>query len=245
MIKIAFLPVFILISGCSSIPNSESHGIQRRTGDYARALKLSPAALKVLSSTASEALPENAPNDAVLIYLAKRSPEANRENSIASATAKALIMNSDLLCERYMADFILKSRVTSNGLRLGSLSLTTAAGVTTPVRSANLLSGIATFLSGSEEKLTQSVLGSKTPELLYRTVMSIRTRERTRLLTLLRSDVLAGESPSIVLGQIADYHNQCGPTVGINGLEQAVQDTANQAATTGQTRAASFIEPLK
>lgn len=222
-------------------PDKNKWSLSRRTGDYANALRLSNEAISVLSAAASAPLPDNAPNDAVMIYLAKQQPENVRQKAIATATATALIMTSDRICEIYMADFLLKSRSVSGGLRLGSLAFSTAAGVSTPVRSANVLSAISSLMSGSEEKLTETVLGKKAPELIYRSVMSIRTRERTRLLILLGSADLNESASGIVLSQISDYHNQCGPTVGINGFEQAVQASANTAATEGKTDAEAFV----
>ena len=215
---------------------------ESRPNDYVTALTLSPEAQQMLNgSPESLTLPTNAPNDAVLIFLAKKSEATNRDIRIARATAMSMIMRSDEICEAYMASFLTKTQFTRGGLRVASLAFSTAAGVTTPVRDANRLSALASLLSGSEEKLYETVLGKRAPELLYRSVMAIRTRERTKLLKILNDEEFKDIGPAMVIGQITDYHSQCGPITGLNGIDQSVQDAADTAIDKGTKAARDFL----
>ena len=230
----------LALAGCATTDS----GLSRSTGSYASKLALSRDAKAVLMDAAA-GLTDSAPNDAVLIYLAQRSPEDVRQQAVARATARALMMNSDSLCEQYMADFILKSRTTTSILGVSSIALSGAAGVTTPVRSANLLAALSAFTSSAQDKLSKTVLGEKTPELLYKAVMAERSQERSRLLALLQSGALGESSPGVVLAQLADYHGRCGPTVGINSLTNSVQGAADRAAKNGTDQADAFVNGLK
>jgi hypothetical protein len=229
-----------LASGCGTLSGVQE--ASRSSGDYSSLLKLSNQALAVLGQTTPSTLADNSPNDAVLIYLAKQEKDENKRNeAVSNAVISAYILNSDRLCEQYMANFLLKSRSLTAGLRIASLGLSTAAGVSTPVRSANVLSSLSAFASGSEEKLNESVLSRRSPELLYKSVMAVRSRERSRLLAIQASDIPSASKSAILLSQIADYHNQCGLTVGINQLEAAVQTSAVNAAQDGTTAASDFV----
>lgn len=205
---------------------------------------LSPQAKTVLMNAAG-GIPDNAPNDALVIYLAQRMPENVRQQAVADATVRALIMNSDAICEQYMANFILKSRTTTSILGVSSIAFSGAAGVTTPVRSANLLSALSSFTSGTQDKLNKAVMADKAPELLYKAVMAERSRERSRLLALLENTTLGDSAPGVVMAQLADYHGRCGPTVGINSLTDSVEGAANQAAERGADQADTFVKNLK
>lgn len=239
MYKIIAILLVLTLPACAT-----TNHLSRSSGKYADALALSSQAQEILGLE-HPVLPTASPNDALIIYLAKMRPASERDVAVAKATAMALLMNSDALCERYMADFMLKSRTTTSVLKVTSLGLSTAAGITEPVSSANTLAALSAFASGSEEKLTSTVMANNSPELLYRAVMAERTRERTRLLTLLADDSLGMTAPTVVLAQVADYHARCGPTIGINSLSASVQQATNAAPEKGAQDAATFVKGLQ
>lgn len=233
--------VIIGILGALAVAGCTTTDISRSRGGYAGKLALSNEAQTVLNSATAD-LPPESPSDALLIYLAQRTPDATlRRRAVADAAARALILNSDLICERYMAAVIKRVRTTKSVLGVSGLALSGAAGVTTPVRSANLLSALSAFSSSADAKLTTTVLADKAPELLYKAVMAQRTQERSRLLTLLVNAELGESAPGVVMAQLADYHNRCGPTVGINGLEDSVQNEADRAPGKGAEKATNFV----
>ncbi len=228
---------------CSSILGAcatTGTAISRSEGEYANRLVLSEEAKSVLRSQGA-VLPERAPLDAVVIYLAKSVPGETSRKEVNKATARALIMTSDAACEQYMASFLFKARTTTSVLGVSSLALSTAAGVTTPVESANLLSALSAFTIGAQDRLTKTIVADKAPELLYKSVMAVRAQERARLLTLLESRDLGDAAPDVVMAQLAEYHGRCGPTVGINGLTDSVQVTADRADKTGADQANEFV----
>lgn len=227
------------LAGCATT-GSGTGANAGRTGQYADWLGLSTQAQKVLKP--GEQLPDRSPNDAVLIFMAQQTKdEVARERAVQEATARALIMNSDTHCEVYMSDFLLKARSTTAVMSVAGLALSGAAGVTTPVRSANILSALSTFANGSQDRLNKAILSDRAPELLYKAVMAERSRERARLLALLVSKDLGAKAPGVVLAQIADYHARCGPTVGINSLTDSVLGAANSADADGTAAATAFV----
>jgi hypothetical protein len=229
------------IFGALALTGCTTTGMSMSGGEYAARLALSKQAQTVLSS-APASLPADSPSDALFIYLAQRNPdEPLRRRAVANATARALMLNSDLACEQYMRDVIKRIRTTKSVLGVSSLALSGAAGVTTPVRSANLLSALSAFSSSADAKLSTTVLADKAPELLYKAVMAQRSEERSRLLTLLVNADLGEAAPGVVMAQLAEYHSRCGPTVGINGLEASVENKTEQAPEKGAERATSFV----
>jgi len=235
---VGIIVLALALQGCATTKSE----ISRSSGGYSSSLKLSQQAQDVINSAPNLKLPDNSPSDAVLIYLALRKSASKVE--LDRATALALIHNSDMICEHYMADFMLKSRTTSSTLQITSLGFSSLASVTEPAKSANILAGLSAFATGAEEKLKKTVQADKAPELLYKAVMAERSRERNRLLTLLQSEALGDSAPAMVIGQIADYHSRCGPTVGINALGNAVDSTSQAAPAEGKDAAEKFVQGL-
>ena len=123
-------------------------------------------------------------------------------------------------------------------LGVSGLFLSGAASLTSPVENANLLSGVSTFLNGTSSELSQTVLGGKTPDILYRAVMAARAEERERLIALLNNTQFGERAPDIALSQVQGYHGMCGPIVGLNALSAGVEKAQANAAKEGQTKAA-------
>lgn len=225
--------------------DSKKFDLQRYTDRYETALGLSASAKIVLNNLDHPQLGNDPSGDAILLYTtAINSTNADRSQRIEKATAYALIMNSDALCEKYMVDFLKDSKSTVSMLQITSLGFSTSASLLKPASSANLLSGLSSFTSGTEEKLKKTVLGDREPELLYRAVMAERSRERTRLLTLLGSNISEGNTAGVVMSQINDYHAKCGMNFGIISLSTSVDAAAEKAAQDGRNQAQDFLKGL-
>jgi len=91
-----------------------------------------------------------------------------------------------------------------------------------------LLSGVAGFATGTEKQLASTVLGGKSPALIYKAVSASRRKERSRIVTL-----YSASGFHIAAAELADYHALCGPTVGVNALEDAVNKAAIDAPKEG------------
>ena len=96
--------------------------------------------------------------------------------------------------------------------------------MTTPVRSANLLSGISTAAQGIEDELANSILGGQDGDILLQAVRKGRKRQREALSAIL----LGSSSPSIApnfnqfLIEFSTYHDSCGISYGRQVLRGAV-----------------------
>jgi len=232
--------VIVGLVGALAVAGCATSDLSRSRGKFGQALALSDQARAVLQSP-NESLPPNAPIDAVMIYQAQRasaSDDAAREKAVAEATARALIMKSDLLCDQYMASMLKQARTAKSTLSLSGLALSTAGGVATPASSANLLSSLSSFAKGADAGVSAIFFADQTPEVVYKAMMVRRTEVRTRLLKLLELD---GGAPHVVLGSLGEYHTLCNPTVGINSLEDAVKEQAEKAVEKGADQAAAFV----
>lgn len=224
-----FLTVALLglgLQGCMTT-NYKAHiaGTNKKE-NYQSSLGLSPSAQKLLKVSASSmALEDKSPGDALIIY-AVRKANANATNR---SIALALIYNSDMLCELYMVDVIKISNTTSAGLKLSNQIFSAAAGVTTPVRSANLLGGLATLSAGTEQNLKKELLGDKAPDIIYKAVWTERLKKRTEMLTMLADENSGEAGAASVISEIQSYHTLCGTTVGLGSISASV-DAAQKVA---------------
>ena len=66
-----------------------------------------------------------------------------------AATLLAILSSSDVACEDYMSGMVTSSNTVISILGISNLALSGAASLTSPTRSANLLSGVATFAGGT------------------------------------------------------------------------------------------------
>ncbi len=170
------------------------------------------------------------------------SAAANKDHVIQKSTIIALIAQSDMACEKYMAGIVTATNTVSSGLNIASLGFSSAASISAPIRSANILSGLSTFAGGTEDSLRRTVLGGKSPLLIYKSVMALRKKERSRIMGLL---LQTNGSYFLAATEITPYHHKCGATVGINALEEAVDNADAKAGSEGKEEAQIEIEALR
>lgn len=223
MKKFGFIiPMIALMAACTT----QSYLTGGESKKYASSFVLPTDTANVLRLTA-----ENRTASAALAQAS-----LSNDRAIQEATLLALFSVSDKSCETYMSGMITTSNSVSSGLSITSLALSSAASLTSPTRSANLLSGISTFAGGTEKQLSDTVLSGKSPSLLYRAVMGVRKKERSRILKLFE-DGTFGKAAI----EMEYYHSQCGPTIGINALEEAVDDAIKDAPEKGNEEAEAAL----
>lgn len=213
------LSASILLSACAT----PSYISGKKGEQYANKFGLSSDTLASLKLSNSDA--GFVPGDTVLALAAGQSDSGKR-----AATIIAMISASDAACEDYMAGVVASSNSIISTLGITTLGLTSAAAVTSPTRSANLLSGIASFTGGSEKELSDTVLAGNSPQLIYKAVKAVRKKERSRLINLLSQNDIGFALAAV---DMADYHAQCGPTIGVNALEEAVSIADQNAIADG------------
>lgn len=203
------------VAGCTSISDAT---VNKRAKVYSASFELSSDTAAALGfDTKGKAL---AADTAIAL--------ATSDSSNQPGVVLALLNVSDRACEEYMARTIVQSNAVSSALGVSSLALSTAAALSTPTRSANTLSGIAGFATGTEKQLSSTILGGKSPALLYKAVTAVRTKERSRILALYQAG-----GYHLAAAELMNYHALCGPTVGLNALDDAVNKAVTDAPKDG------------
>lgn len=192
---------------------------------YAESFKLSGASANALGWGDEEIQAQTA------IVKATQTPSAER------GVLLGLMNASDTACEKYMAGLITSSNTLKSVLGVTSFGLSTAATLSSPTRSANILSGVSTFATGTDERLSNTVLGGKSAALIYKSVSAVRRKERNRIWS-----IFEGGNFGLASSELADYHALCGPTVGINALEEAVDKANTDAPVSGQTEGKALLQ---
>ncbi|MFN7163300.1 MAG: hypothetical protein ACK4P2_00635 [Hyphomonas sp.] len=219
--KIAFFCAaafgFLISSGCTT----SSYLSGKRAEVYANSFALSAEAASSLGWDARETSAQTA-----II-------KASKDSASQPGVLLGLLNASDTACERYMAGMITSSNTLKSVLGVSSLGLSSAASLSSPTRSANILSGIAGFATGTDQQLSTTILGGKSTALIYKAVFGVRKKERARIIGMYESANFA-----LAAADLADYHAQCGPTVGINALEEAVDKATRDATSEGSSQGA-------
>jgi hypothetical protein len=209
----------LLLCGCVSLPKAEE------------SVTLSPTAAAALTGDT-----KFVDIDSLGIWLAK-----NGNPALSRATYSALLDKSDKDCEKYMTEVIIYAQKVDSGLTLGSLFLSGAATLITPLRNSHIAAGGATYLSGSKDALSQIVLGGNTTSVLYRAVMAGRSKEKARLLALMADNARLND----VQASLSAYHGMCGPVYGINQIDAAVTEAKNTAEKKGAEEGAQLRQLLR
>lgn len=213
-----------MLSACTTT----SYLSGQKNGQYSENFGLSASTAQILNLSSDSEEADFLSGD---IILARASMSG--DSAIQTSTILAMVAASDAACEDYLSGMVTASNSVSSFLGVTTLGLTSAAAVSSPQRSINLLSGIASFTGGTEKELTDTVLGGKSPHLIYKAVKAIRKKERSRIITLATNGGF-----ELAAIEMADYHAQCGPTVGINALEEAVSIVDQGATEDGAAEAA-------
>jgi len=159
-------------------------------------------------------------------------------NSATQRSAMTALLNaSDAKCKVVMVDVLNIGKSTQSVLGISALGLSTAGGLSSPTRSANILSGLASFVIGTEDELKDTILGGNDPNLIYDAVWTGRAILRSKIMTLLNEE-LGTETDGVVatraFSEIEAYDNACGVTDGENTLRAALQNQFRQAREEGE-----------
>lgn len=147
-----------------------------------------------------------------------------------------MIKASDDACYKYLTEISTVEKGTKSVLGTVSILLSGAAGLSTPVRSANLLSGISAATQGIEEELGSTILGGLEADILVQAVRKGRARQRKAL-----SDILLSNEPSagfnMFITEFSTYHDSCGISYGRDVLRNAVSATStDEKPASGEVR---------
>lgn len=134
----------------------------------------------------------------------------------------ALIADSNAKCDNYLVGLAGIQNSYDAGLNLGRSALTTAAGLSSPQRSANLLAGVASFLGATREEITNNVFGGKDIEVLTSAVKAGRATEEAILVGRARAGDFDRWDATSVLREIHSYDQNCGISYGLRKLQESV-----------------------
>lgn len=184
----------------------------------------------------------DAPLGASAVLAARAS--APRDDRLDRTTAMLLISESDRICDEYFASITTTANTTRAALSLAALGTSTAAGLSSPQRSANLLAGISTFFTGTQSTLEETILENQSSRALLSAVRAKRTEMRSEL----SQRILAADGEqalALISGQIQDYHARCGLAYGLDALTEVVTESVNTAEMRGQDAAALAEENVQ
>lgn len=148
-----------------------------------------------------------------------------------------LVKSSDEACYKYLTEISTTEKTLRSGLGVSALLLSAASSVTTPVRSANLLSGISTATQGVEDELSNSILGGQDGDLLVQAVRKGRKSQRAAMADLLEGKQVNGKvvvkaNFNRFLMEFPTYHDSCG----ISFARQVLRDAVNAAGSEENTK---------
>lgn len=149
-----------------------------------------------------------------------------------------LLKTSDDICYKYLESISTAEKTTRSFLGVSSLILSGAAGVTSPVESANLLSALSTASQGVEDELSNSILGGADGDLLLEAVRKGRKRQRETMANLLLGsfDTNGGEiAPDFYrfIVELSTYHDSCGISYGRQVLRNEIGEQDDDEEPTG------------
>jgi hypothetical protein len=159
-----------------------------------------------------------------------RFKDPNSGAALRHEFAYTLIAQSDADCEDYLVGISVVQGRVGGSLSVTSLLLSTIATITTPLRSAHLLSAGSTALSGSEKALKDTVFGGNEYRLLYTAVKSGREERRRQLFADIEGGAYDTWSAESIAAHLTPYHLNCGINFGLERLEAATKELAAKPA---------------
>lgn len=134
----------------------------------------------------------------------------------------SLIADSNAKCDNYLVGLAGVQNSYDTSLNLGGLALTTAAGLSSPQRSANILAALGTFFGSANEEITNNVFGGKDIEVLISAVKSSRATEQAILESRARAGDFDRWDATSILREVHAYDQNCGISYGLLKLQEAV-----------------------
>lgn len=155
----------------------------------------------------------------------------------------ALARESDVRCENYLVGVSAVSNEVRSTLDIGGLALGTAGALATPERSANLLSGLATFTGNSRNALSQTVFGGRDFPIIYAAIRNGRRSQRDTLFDAANRGTFDDWGPQSILAYLTGYDLDCGVNYGLqqiaNAVDRAGEEGRRELVTPGESDADS------
>jgi hypothetical protein len=145
----------------------------------------------------------------------------SEEPEIRRELAFNLIAKSDSACEDYLIGLSAQRNFWAGGLAVGASLLSTAGGVTTPVRSANLISAGSSAAQNTSRLLTETVFGGNEFRLLYSAVKNGREERRRQLFDDINRGGFDKWSMQSIQTYLTPYHFDCGINYALDRLASA------------------------
>ena len=153
--------------------------------------------------------------------------ETKNNTSERQKTLGALMIKaSDDACYEYLTEISTYEKGTKSILGSTAILLSGAAGLATPVRSANLLSGLSAATQGIEEELGSTILGGLEADILVQAVRKGRGRQRTALTEILNSDE-KNAGFNMFITEFSTYHDSCGISYGRDVIRDSLSSENN------------------
>jgi len=232
----------VLFSGCASIghkapPSADDLSVEKIFNSKEESLKSSDFGFEgnfesietlIFSMAAASDKP----------VFSKRNGTTEKQKALGALMIKA----SDDVCYAYLTDISTYEKGTKSVLGSAAILLSGAAGLATPVRSANLLSGISAATQGIEEELGSTILGGLEADILVQAVRKGRGRQRKALSDILNSNK-ADAGFNMFIAEFSTYHDSCGISYGRDVIRDALgsQDN-NEKPSPGEVRSLSEQE---
>ena len=164
---------------------------------------------------------------------------SERQKTLGALMIKA----SDDACYAYLTEISTYEKGTKSVLGSASILLAGAAGLATPVRSANLLSGLSAATQGIEEELGSTILGGLEADILVQAVRKGRGRQRKSLTDILNSDE-KNAGFNMFIAEFSTYHDSCGISYGRDVIRDSLSsENNNEKPAPGEVRSLETITP--
>ena len=149
---------------------------------------------------------------------------ASKDKTQRAAFGSLMIKASDDACHQYLIDITRTEKSVRTGLGALGLLLSSAAGLSTPVESANILSGVSAAAQGLESELSDTILGGEDGYILAQAVKHGRTVERAKLIAMLE-EVENNKTYISFISEFSNYHDNCGISYGQQIIRKALNNT--------------------
>lgn len=159
-------------------------------------------------------------------------PPASRalNKTEAASLARALLAQADVNCENYLSGLSVAANTTASGLDIAALTLSSAASVTTPVRSAGILSALSSITGHARQTLSTDVLGNQDFNLLYNANIDGRISERAKYQAEIDKGTYENWTADAILADVQPYNYKCGINFARHYLSEVVETQSHPAA---------------
>lgn len=213
--QVSYLAVIgLMLTGCATV-SSDSSSLYM-SGETARQIDLvaylecitTDGAICLRSSPRGAELGKDWPSRERAIRRLEVNLSAEQASFERDRLVRVLISNSDYNCNLFL-NRIRSSRTTiTGGLRLTGVLTAAAAALTTPVRSANVLSGVSAATQDTSTVFQTSIFSALGAEVVYTTILDVRSRKLADVTAHLNQPYVPG-SLATALGAVEAYDGLC------------------------------------